>query len=74
MLASTAFGLYPAVLPSTLDPDATLTIYNTAAHASALSIGLTWWIVGMVAVAGYFVYIYRSFRGKVTPDGGNSGY
>ncbi|TLY31330.1 MAG: cytochrome d ubiquinol oxidase subunit II [Ignavibacteria bacterium] len=74
MLASTAFGLYPAVLPSALDPDATLTIYNSAAHASALSIGLTWWIVGMVAVAGYFVYIYRSFRGKVTPDGGNSGY
>ncbi|HYQ85678.1 MAG TPA: cytochrome d ubiquinol oxidase subunit II [Bacteroidota bacterium] len=74
MLASTAFGLYPAVLPSTLDPEATLTIYNAAAHSSALSIGLTWWVAGMVAVAGYFVYIYRSFRGKVTVDGGDSRY
>lgn len=68
MLASTAFGLYPNVLPSSTDPALSLTIYNTAAHAYGLTVGLTWWIFGMVLTAGYFVFVYRSFRGKVSAD------
>lgn len=73
-LFSTAFGLFPAVLPSTIDPQDTLTIYNAAAHRSALAIGLTWWIGGMVLVGGYFAYLYRFFRGKVTGGGEDGGY
>ena len=65
MLGGTAFALYPNLLTSSTDPSASLTIYNTAAQAYGLTVGLSWWIVGMVLVAGYFIYVYRSFRGKV---------
>lgn len=69
MLAATAAGLYPNVLPSATDPSLNLTIFNTAAHGYGLSIGVAWWIIGMVLAAGYFIFVYRSFRGKVKGEG-----
>jgi cytochrome d ubiquinol oxidase subunit II len=68
MLASTAFGLYPNVLPSSIDPLYNLTVHNVAAREYGLSVGIVWWILGMVLASGYFVYIYRAFRGKVSAD------
>jgi cytochrome bd ubiquinol oxidase subunit II len=74
MLGSTAFTLYPNLLTSSIDPSASLTVNNSAAQPYGLGVGLTWWIVGMVLVSGYFVYIYRSFRGKVTLPAEDAGY
>jgi cytochrome d ubiquinol oxidase subunit II len=74
MLASTAFGLFPDVLPSSLKEEYSLTIFNTAAHTSGLTIGLGWWLSGMIAVAAYFIYVYRAFRGKAGTDGHGGGY
>jgi cytochrome bd ubiquinol oxidase subunit II len=74
MLGGTAFALYPNLLISSTDPSASLTIHNTAAQAYGLSVGLTWWIVGMVLVSGYFIYVYRSFRGKVALPTEDTGY
>jgi cytochrome d ubiquinol oxidase subunit II len=68
MLASTAFALHPNVLPSSIDPAYNLTIYNTAAREYGLLIGTVWWTIGFVLAAGYFVYVYRAFRGKVTTE------
>jgi len=65
MLASVTFGLYPLVLPAT-HPAYSLTIYNAKAADYGLKIGLVWWSVGMILVAGYFIYAYRNFRGKVS--------
>ncbi|MGI8688851.1 MAG: cytochrome d ubiquinol oxidase subunit II [Thermomicrobiales bacterium] len=64
MLASTAFGLYPNVLPA-VDPAHSLTIHNAAAPRYGLLVGLAWWSIGMVLAAIYFLLIYRLFRGKV---------
>jgi cytochrome d ubiquinol oxidase subunit II len=68
MLASTAFGLYPNVLPASTDSKFSLTIYNAAANGYGLSVGFTWWIFGIILTTGYFVYVYRSFHGKASPD------
>jgi cytochrome d ubiquinol oxidase subunit II len=65
MLTSAAFGLYPCVLPSSLDPRLGLTVYNAAAAPYGLKVGLAWFIPGMLLATGYFVYTYRSFAGKV---------
>jgi cytochrome d ubiquinol oxidase subunit II len=65
MLASTAFGFFPRVLPASTGPEFTLTVYNTATSRYGMIAGLGWWICGMVLVAGYFAFVYRSFRGKV---------
>lgn len=69
MLVGAAFALYPIVLPASTDPAYNLTIYNTAAGHHGLSVGLVWWSIGMVLAIGYFVFIYRMFKGKVRLDG-----
>ena len=69
MLVGAAFGLYPVVLPASTDPSLNLTIYNTAAGAHGLSVGLMWWSLGMVLALGYFFFLFRMFRGKVRLEG-----
>ncbi len=64
MLVGAVFALYPVVLPAR-DPQYDLTIYNTAAGHHGLSVGLVWWTLGFIIAIGYFVFIYRKFRGKV---------
>jgi cytochrome d ubiquinol oxidase subunit II len=68
MLTSAAFGLYPFVLPSNIDPRLGLTVYNAAAAPYGLKVGLMWFIPGMLLATGYFVYTYRSFAGKVSVE------
>jgi len=65
MLASTAFGLFPNVLPASTDPKYSLTVYNTAAPRYGLGVGIVWWVIGIVLALGYFTYLFYSFRGKV---------
>ncbi len=65
MLGGAAFALYPDVLPASTDPAHSLTIYNSAAGSYALRVGFTWWVLGIALTTGYFVYLFRSFRGKV---------
>jgi cytochrome d ubiquinol oxidase subunit II len=69
MLVGAAFGLYPVVLPASTDPALNLTIYNTAAGAHGLSVGLVWWSLGLVLALGYFFFLFRMFRGKVRLQG-----
>jgi len=69
MLVGAAFALYPAVLPSSSNPAYNLTIYNTAAGHHGLTVGITWWIIGLVLALGYFTFLFRMFRGKVRLEG-----
>jgi len=74
MLTSVVFGLYPLVLPASTNPVYSLTIDNTKAGDYGLRIGLAWWIVGMILVACYSIYVYRSFAGKVKIGESQNGY
>jgi cytochrome d ubiquinol oxidase subunit II len=71
MLAATAAGIYPNMLVSTLDSRYNLTVFNAATGATALQVGLTWWIPALLLAIFYFTLLFRSFRGKVAlgPDG-----
>jgi cytochrome bd ubiquinol oxidase subunit II len=69
MLVGAVFALYPLVLPASTDPAYSLTIYNSAAGHHGLSVGLVWWTLGMILSVGYFVFVYRMFRGKVQLEG-----
>lgn len=64
MLASAAFGLYPMVLPA-VNPAYSLTIQNASGSQYGQTVGLVWWIIGMILAIIYFVLTYRLFRGKV---------
>jgi len=64
-LSSTAFGLFPCVLPSSTVAAYGLTVYNTAAQPYGLGVGIIWWSVGIAIALLYFAYLFHSFRGKV---------
>ena len=68
MLGGAAFAMYPYLLPASTDPAYGLTIHNAKTGAYSLSVGLVWWLAGIVLAIGYFTFLYRSFRGKVTLD------
>jgi cytochrome d ubiquinol oxidase subunit II len=64
MLGSTAFVVYPNVLPA-IDPSKSLTVDNGASTPYALTVGLVWWSIALVLAVVYFIVIYNLFRGKV---------
>jgi cytochrome d ubiquinol oxidase subunit II len=68
MLGGAAYGLFPDVLPA-IEPANSLTVHNSAAGSYGLSVGLIWWTIGIIIAIGYFVFLFRSFRGKVTVGG-----
>lgn len=68
MVASSAFVIYPDVLPA-IDAAYSLSVTNAAAPAYGLKVGLVWWTIGMLLAAVYFVMIYRLFWGKVGSAG-----
>ncbi|MBI1805045.1 MAG: cytochrome d ubiquinol oxidase subunit II [Ignavibacteriae bacterium] len=74
MLAATAFGVFPNLLTASTDASYSITVYNAAAAEYGLSVGLVWWMFGIALAIGYFVYLYRSFRGKVADAPGDAGY
>lgn len=74
MLVGAAVALFPNVLPASTDPNYSLTIHNTVAPHYGLTVGLIWWVIGIALALGYFVFIYRMFRGKVKVEGEGHGY
>jgi cytochrome d ubiquinol oxidase subunit II len=65
MMAGAAAAVYPNLLLSTTDPQRNITVFNAHSGWHALRVGLIWWSFGMLLAAGYFVFVYRMFRGKI---------
>jgi cytochrome d ubiquinol oxidase subunit II len=72
MLGGVAYGMYPYLLPASTDPVYSITVQKAAASRYGLSVGLIWWSIGIALALGYFVYLYRSFRGKVRLQDGDA--
>jgi cytochrome bd ubiquinol oxidase subunit II len=68
LLMLVAFQLYPVLLPSTIDPKYSVTIYNAASSQKSLGIMITIVCIGSPLLAGYFLFLYRTFNGKVKLD------
>ena len=68
LLMLVAFQLYPVLLPSTISPDFSVTIYNAASSQKSLGIMLTIVLIGAPLLAMYFIFLYRTFYGKVKLD------
>ncbi|WP_010581980.1 cytochrome d ubiquinol oxidase subunit II [Schlesneria paludicola] len=65
LIAATMIGNFPFWLRSTIDSSFGLTAYNTASSSSSLRTALSWWLVGIILIAGYFTVLFRSIREKV---------
>ncbi|WP_075349481.1 cytochrome d ubiquinol oxidase subunit II [Algoriphagus marinus] len=68
LLMLVAFQLYPVLLPSKISPEYSVTIYNAASSQKSLGIMLTIVAIGSPLLAGYFLFLYRTFHGKVKLD------
>ncbi len=65
LLASAAFGLYPWLLPSSIDRRYTLAIEEASAADASLRIGAVWWTIGVALALGYTIYVHRRFSERV---------
>jgi len=68
LLMLVAFQLYPVLLPSTIDPGYSVTIYNAASSQKSLGIMLTMVVIGAPLLMGYLFFLYKTFNGKVMLD------
>lgn len=68
LLMLVAVQLYPVLLPSTIDAEFNITIYNAASSQKSLGIMLTIVLIGAPLLAGYFLFLYKTFHGKVKLD------
>jgi cytochrome d ubiquinol oxidase subunit II len=74
MLLGAAAAVYPNLLLSSTSPALSITVHNAHSGEHALAIGLIWWSFGIALAIGYFVFVYRMFRGKLSPDAAGYGH
>ena len=61
-----AAGLFPNMVPSTLDTAFNLTVMNASSSQRTLTVMLVLALIGVPIVLVYTTWIYRAFRGKIT--------
>lgn len=61
-------GTYPVILRSTLNPNYSLTMFNTSSEETTLKVILLIAAIGVPLVLAYGFFLYRVFRGKVKLD------
>jgi len=61
-------GLYPTMLPSTLNPDYSITAFNSASTPLTLKIMLVVTLIFVPIVIGYQIWVYVLFKDKVTKE------
>jgi cytochrome d ubiquinol oxidase subunit II len=74
LLGATAAAAWPNILISTLNPEYTLTAQKAANEQHTLQIGAIWWSIAIILAIGYFVYLFHSFRGKVSANSDHYGH
>ena len=61
-------GLYPNLIPSSLDRNYSLTIFNSSSSPYTLKIMTVVALIFVPIVIGYQIWVYRIFRQKLTVD------
>jgi cytochrome d ubiquinol oxidase subunit II len=65
MIGLAALSLFPRLVPSSIDLNYSLTIYNASSSQNTLTTMLIIALLGMPVVVAYTIFIYRVFKGKV---------
>ncbi len=64
VMSLVAIGLFPTIVPSSLNPEWNLNIYNTSSTPLALKTMLIIALIGMPIMLFYTIWIYTVFKGK----------
>ena len=65
VVATGLIGLFPNLIPSTLDPASSLTIYNSSSSLYTLKIMTAIALIFVPIVIAYKIWVYRVFRAKI---------
>lgn len=65
-ILSAGFALFPFLMPSSLDPNSSLTIWDASSSEKTLGIMLAVVIIFLPIVLAYTSWVYRVLRGRVT--------
>jgi cytochrome bd ubiquinol oxidase subunit II len=69
MVAATGvIGLFPNLIPSSMDPAYSLTLFNSSSSAYTLKIMTVVALVFVPIVISYKIWVYRLFRSRVTAE------
>jgi cytochrome bd ubiquinol oxidase subunit II len=66
VVATAGLSAFPFLLPSSLDPNASLTVWDSSSSRTTLLIMLVATLVFLPIVLAYTAFIYRVLRGRVT--------
>jgi cytochrome d ubiquinol oxidase subunit II len=65
-IASAGFALFPFLLPSSLDPKSSLTVWDSSSSRGTLQLMLIVTVVLLPIIVLYTSWVYRVMRGRVT--------
>lgn len=66
--ATVAFGIFPHLILSSLNPTYSLTAYNALVGGGSLDAAIYWWPIGILLCLCSFGLLYFTHRGKVTGE------
>lgn len=68
IIATAGFSLFPFLLPSSIDPRASLTVWDSSSSRLTLMIMLGVTVIFLPIIVAYTSWVYRVLRGRVTAD------
>ena len=66
IIASVGLTMFPFILPSTVDPDASLTVWDASSSHQTLFVMLVTTVIFMPLILAYTAWVYKVLWGKVT--------
>jgi cytochrome d ubiquinol oxidase subunit II len=68
IIASVGLTMFPFILPSTVDPDSSLTVWDASSSHLTLFVMLVSTVIFLPVILAYTAWVYRVLWGKVTED------
>jgi cytochrome d ubiquinol oxidase subunit II len=68
VIATAGLALFPFLLPSSLDPNASLTVWDASSSETTLGIMTVVTVILLPIVLAYTAWVYRVLRGPVTAE------
>jgi len=68
VILTAGFAMFPFVMPSSTDPNSSLTVWD--AVSSHRTLGIMFWVVVLMlpVVIAYTAWVFRVLRGKITVE------
>ncbi|MEM5315720.1 cytochrome d ubiquinol oxidase subunit II [Paraburkholderia sp. JHI869] len=68
VILTAGFSMFPFIMPSSLDPRSSLTVWDATSSKMTLEIMLVAVIIFLPIVLGYTAWVYRVMHGKITAE------